>query len=350
MPVATPHEFKKMLDHAYANGYAYPAINVTSETTANAALKGFADAGSDGIIQVSTGGGKFASGLGVQNMAEGAMSIAEHIHRVAKHYPIMVALHTDHCPPSDVDGFLNPLITESERRVKAGGHPLFNGHMLDASNLPLSENMALSVKLFERMAQIGQVIEVEAGVVGGEEDGAAGSHDTPSSRLYTTKEDMIQVFEAMSKVQGTYLFAATFGNVHGAYKPGVVKLKPEILKEGQEALRAKFGEKAKFYLVFHGGSGTEKSVIRETLGYGVVKMNVDTDTQYAFTRAIADHFFKNYEGVLKVDGEMGDKKLYDPRSFLKKAESAMAARVKEACEDLGSTKRSLYQTLSQKAA
>jgi len=349
MPVATPAQFKEMLSAASAGQYAYPAINVTSLVTANAALKGFADAKSDGIIQVSTGGGKFASGQGVGDMVQGAISIAEHIHRMAEKYDVMIALHTDHCPPDHVDSFLLPLVAESERRVAEGKQPLFNGHMLDASNLPLAENMAISVPVYERMAKIGMVLEVEAGVVGGEEDGAAGSDDTPAEKLYTTRDDMLEVYEKMSKVDGNYMFAATFGNVHGAYKPGVVKLKPEILKEGQDAIADQFGSDAKFYLVFHGGSGSEKSQITETLGYGVVKMNVDTDTQYTFSRAIADHFFTNYDGILKIDGEMGNKKLYDPRVYLKKAESAMAARIQEACEDLQSSGKSLYTSLSKAA-
>jgi len=272
----------------------------------------------------------------------GAISLAEHIHRVARHYKINVVLHTDHCPPDQVDKFMIPLIEESERRVKAGQQPLYSSHMLDASNLPLGENMDLSVPLLERMSKIGQLIEVEAGVVGGEEDGAAGSADTPADKLYTTPEDMVEVYRRLSEVKGgRYMFAATFGNVHGHYKPGSVKLRPDILKKGQDAIRKAFGSDAYFWLVFHGGSGSEKSEIHETLDYGVIKMNVDTDTQYAFTRGIADHMFKNYDSVLKVDGEVGNKKFYDPRSYLKAAEQSMADRVKEACEDLKSVGKTL---------
>ena len=334
MPIADFDTYAKMLDNAFDQHFAYPAINVTSMVTANAALKAFHEAGCDGMIQVSTGGGKFASGQAVGDMVEGAISIAEHVHRMAAKLKVNIVLHTDHCPPDAVDTFMVPLIEESERRVKDGKLPLFQSHMLDASGLPLEENMALSVPIFERMAKIGQIIEVEAGVVGGEEDGAAGSDDTPQDKLYTTPEDMVYVYEQMSKVDGKYMFAATFGNVHGAYKPGVVKLRPDLLKEGQDAIAAKFGSDAKFYLVFHGGSGSEKSQIEETLGYGVVKMNVDTDCQYAFTRAVADHIISNYAGVLKVDGEVGVKKMYDPRAYLKAGESAMADRIREACEDL----------------
>ncbi|MFN3167440.1 MAG: class II fructose-bisphosphate aldolase [Phycisphaeraceae bacterium] len=341
MPVADYDTYVRMLDNAFKNHFAYPAINVSSMVTANAALKAFADAKSDGMIQVSTGGGKFASGLVNGDMVMGAISIAEHIHRAAEKLDVNIVLHTDHCPPDAVDTFMVPLIEESERRVAEGKLPLYNSHMLDASGLPLEENLALSLPIFERMAKIGQIIEIEAGVVGGEEDGAAGSEDTPEEHLYTTPEDMVRVYEVMSKVDGTYMFAATFGNVHGSYKPGAVKLRPKLLKEGQDAIKAKFGEDAKFYLVFHGGSGSEKHEIEETLGYGVIKMNVDTDCQYAFTRPVAAHMFQNYDGVLKVDGEVGVKKQYDPRAYLKKAEQAMADRVMEACNDLHSTGKTL---------
>jgi len=343
MPIATPEQYRQMLDAAQQGDYAYPAINVTNMLTANAALKGFADAKSDGIIQVSTGGGKFASGLGIGNMALGAISIAEHIHRMADHYNVLVALHTDHGPPDQIDTFLDPLIQESERRVAEGKLPLYSSHMLDASSLPLKDNLDLSVPLFERMAKIGQMIEIEAGVVGGEEDGAAGSDDMPAEKMYTTPKDMVEVYRRMKEVDGTYMFAATFGNVHGAYKPGAVKLRPEILKEGQAAIKAEFGPDALFHLVFHGGSGTPQHQIRETLEYGVIKMNVDTDCQYAFTRPIVDHMMTGYAGVLKIDGEVGNKKQYDPRSYLKKGEEAMAARVVQACEDLTSNNKSLLQ-------
>jgi len=341
MPVATPDQYRAMLEAAHEGKYALPAINVTSMVTANAALKGFADRHSDGFIQVSTSGGGFASGLHVADNPFGAISVAEHIHRMAERYDVLVALHTDHCPPDKIDSFLVPLIEASEQRAAEGKPTVFNSHMLDASGLPLDENLGLSVPLYERLAGIGMMLEIEAGVVGGEEDGAAGSDGTPSEKLYTTPEDMVEVYRRMQAVDGSYMFAATFGNVHGAYKPGVVKLRPEILREGQAAVQAAFGADAKFYLVFHGGSGSEKSKIAESLEYGVIKMNIDTDTQYAFTRAIADHLFSNYAGVLKVDGEVGNKKKYDPRVYLKLAEAAMAARVSETCDDLNSTGKSL---------
>lgn len=341
MPIATPEQYHAMLDSAQKGDYAYPAINVTSLPSLNGALRAFAESESDGIIQVSTGGGEFASGTSVKNSAVGAMVLAEAAHRLAERYHVLIALHTDHCQPKKVDSFLRPLIAETAKRRAAGQKNLFNSHMLDASELPLAENMRLSKELLELCQQNEIILEVEAGVVGGEEDG----HDTSgvaAEKLYTSPEDMLEVYESLHGI-GRYLFAATFGNVHGSYKPGAVKLKPDILKHGQDAVIAKHGLAAKFDLVFHGGSGTPLEEIRETLAYGVVKMNIDTDTQYAFTRPIADHMFKNYSGVLKIDGEIGDKKIYDPRGYLKLAETGLCARLKQACDDLLSTGKSLLK-------
>lgn len=334
MPVVSFEKYCKMLDNAKKNKFAYPAINVTSEMTANAVLEAFAETKSDGIIQVSTGGGEFASGKMLKDAALGAISIANHIHLVADKYDINVALHTDHCQPKKVNSFLKPLIAESKKRVAEGKLPLFNSHMFDGSELPLDENMKIAVELLKECQELGIILEVEAGVVGGEEDGVS-NEDAPAEKLYTTPEDMLYVYEKLSQVKGArYMFAATFGNVHGVYKPGNVKLRPSILKEGQAAVIAKYGETAAFDLVFHGGSGSSLEEIRETLEYGVIKMNVDTDTQYAFTRPIVDHFFKNYDGVLKVEGEVGNKKLYDPRAYLKMAEEGMKQRVIRAVSDL----------------
>jgi len=334
MPVVNYEKYCKMLDNAKKNKFAYPAINVTSEVTANAVLEAFAEMKSDGIIQVSTGGGEFASGIMLKDAALGAISIANHIHLVADKYDINVALHTDHCQPKKVDSFLRPLIAESRRRVAEGKLPLFNSHMFDGSELPLDENMKIAVELLKECKELGIILEVEAGVVGGEEDGVS-NEDAPAEKLYTTPEDMLYVYEKLSQVKGArYMFAATFGNVHGVYKPGNVKLRPSILKEGQAAVVAKYGDAAAFDLVFHGGSGSSLEEIRETLEYGVIKMNVDTDTQYAFTKPIVDHMFKNYDGVLKIEGEVGNKKLYDPRTYIKLAETGMKERVKQAVSDL----------------
>ena len=343
MPIATPKQYAAMIDAAQKGDYAYPAVNITSLTTINAALKAFADAKSDGIIQVSTGGGQFASGLNVNDAAFGAIVLAEATHLLAEKYDVLVALHTDHCHPEKVDSFLKPLFEASRKRIAAGKGPLFQSHMFDGSVVPLEENLKLSKELLKECAELDIILEVEAGCVGGEEDG----HDTsglPAEKLYTTPEDMLEVYEALQPI-GRFLFAATFGNVHGAYKPGAVKLKPTILRDGQAAVIAKHGEAAKMDLVFHGGSGSELSDIRETLGYGVVKMNIDTDTQYAFTRPIVSHICQNIEGVLKIDGEVGNKKVYDPRGYLKKGEASMAKRLIQAADDLRSTGNTIFGTV-----
>ena len=334
MPVADYKTYSEMLDRARANRFAYPAFNVTSLTTANAVLKGLAESGSDGIIQVSTGGAAFASGTAVKDMPLGAISIAEHVHRAAERYPIFVALHTDHCQADKLDTFVLPLVAETERRRTAGLPNLFNSHMFDGSALPLKENLDIAVNLLERFSKSDLILEIETGVVGGEEDGMKGE---AGAKLYTTPEDTLEVARRLNGIGGRYLLAATFGNVHGVYKPGAVKLQPSILKECQDAVTAKYGEAARFDLVFHGGSGSQLHEIHEALDYGVVKMNIDTDTQYAFTRAIAGHMFSHYDGVLKVDGEVGDKKAYDPRTYLAVAETAMAERVKRAVADLRGT-------------
>jgi fructose-bisphosphate aldolase class II len=339
MPVATPEQYKQMLTHAKKNGYAYPAINVTSMSTANAALKAFADKKSDGIIQVSTGGGKFASGQGVGDMALGAISIAQHVHLMAKKYNVLIALHTDHCHPEHVEKFMLPLIAESEARVARGEGPLFNSHMFDGSELPLLENIKQSKTLLERCAKVGIILEVETGVVGGEEDGV-NNEGAPADKLYTTPTEMVEIAKALRPI-GTFMYAATFGNVHGVYKPGNVKLRPTILKDGQAAVKTALGAEAEHYLVFHGGSGSELHEIHETLNYGVIKMNIDTDTQYAYTRPVVDFMMKNYDKVLKIDGEVGSKKHYDPREWLKAAEKTMTERIALACDDLKSTGKSL---------
>lgn len=333
MAVVDYAKYCQMLDRAKEGKFAYPAFNITSSETANAVLYGLKQAGSDGIIQISTGGAEFASGQGVKNMAKGAIALAEFIHKIAAEYDVNVALHTDHCHPKYVEPFLLPLIEETERRRAAGVSNLFNSHMFDGSELPTAENLKRSAELLKRCAASQIVLEIETGVVGGEEDG----HDTsgtPHDKLYTTPEDMVQAHGLLSPL-GRYMLAATFGNVHGVYKPGNVKLKPIILKEGQDAIAKAFPGQSAF-LVFHGGSGSTLEEIHETLEYGVIKMNIDTDTQYAFTRPIADHMLKNYDGVLKVDGEVGNKKVYDPRGYLKKAEGSMAERVLQACKDLRS--------------
>src|SRR6516162_2488047 len=320
MPIATPEIYAQMLDRAKEHGFAYPAINVTSSQTLNAALRGFADAESDGIVQVSTGGADYLSGSGVKDMVTGSIALAHFARSVAVKYPMHVALHTDHCPKDKLDGFMRPLVKLSQ------------AHMWDGSAVPLEENLAIASELLDECAKARVVMEMEIGVVGGEEDGIVGEIN---EKLYSTPADALATAEALGLGErGRYILAATFGNVHGVYKPGHVTLRPSVLKEIQDAVGAKYAKDKPFDLVFHGGSGSALEEIREAISYGVVKMNVDTDTQYAFTRPIAGHMFTNYDGVLKVDSEVGSKKAYDPRSYGKAGEAGMAARVTHACQDL----------------
>jgi fructose-bisphosphate aldolase class II len=328
-----------MLDRAKAGAFAYPAINVTSSQTLNAALQGFAEAGSDGIIQISTGGADYVSGPTVKNMVTGSVALASFAAEVARNYPVNVALHTDHCPKDKLDGFVRPLLAISKDRVARGEAPLFQSHMWDGSAVLLEENLQIAEELLEQAAAAHVILEIEVGVVGGEEDGVVGAID---DKLYSTVSDGLATAAALGLGEkGRYMTALTFGNVHGVYKPGNVKLRPEILKEIQEAVGAKYNKEKPFDLVFHGGSGSLLSEIRAALDYGVVKMNIDTDTQYAFTRPVAAHMFANYDGVLKVDGEVGNKKAYDPRAWGKLAENGLAKRVVEACEHLRSAGTSL---------
>ena len=337
MPIATPEKYAEMLDAAKAKSFAYPAINVSSSQTLNAALKGFADAGADGIIQISTGGAEYLSGPSIKNMVTGSVAFAAYAVEVAKAYPVNIALHTDHCPKDKLDGFVRPLVDISAERVARGEAPLFQSHMWDGSAVPLEENLKIAEELLAKCAAANIILEIEVGVVGGEEDGIVGAMD---DKLYTTPEDALATVRALGTGEkGRYMTALTFGNVHGVYKPGNVKLRPEILKAAQEAVVGELGLEAgarPFDLVFHGGSGSSAEEIGAAVDYGVVKMNVDTDTQYAFTRPVAAHMLTNYEGVLKVDGDVGNKKQYDPRAWGKAGEAGMAARVVEACEDLRS--------------
>ena len=331
MPVATPEIYAQMLDRAKQQGFAYPAINVTSTQTLNAALSGFASAESDGIIQISTGGAEYLSGS-VKDMVTGSSALAEFAHTVAAKIPVYVALHTDHCPKNKLDGYMRPLVRLSQERVARGQEPLFQSHMWDGSAVPLDENLDIAAGLLDECAKARIIMEMEIGVVGGEEDGVVGEIN---EKLYTTADDALAVAEKLGLGErGRYILAATFGNVHGVYKPGHVKLRPPVLKEIQEAVGAKYGREKPFDLVFHGGSGSALEEIREAISYGVVKMNVDTDTQYAFTRPVAGYMLTKYDGVLKVDGDVGRKKDYDPRAWGKAAEQGMADRVVHACEDL----------------
>lgn len=342
MPIATPEVYAQMLDAAKEKSFAYPAINVSSSQTLNAALKGFADAGSDGIIQVSTGGAEYLSGPSVKDMVTGSVAFAAYAAEVAKNYPVNIALHTDHCPKDKLDGFVRPLLDISAERVARGEAPLFQSHMWDGSSVPLEENLQIAEELLAKCAAAHIILEIEVGVVGGEEDGVA---NEINDQLYTTPEDAIATIKALGGGdKGRYMTALTFGNVHGVYKPGNVKLRPEILKAAQEAAASELGlgaDARPFDLVFHGGSGSTAQEISDAVDFGVVKMNVDTDTQYAFTRPVAAHMFANYDGVLKIDGEVGNKKQYDPRAWGKAAEAGMAERIVEACQNLRSAGTSL---------
>jgi fructose-bisphosphate aldolase class II len=336
MPIATPEIYIDMLDRAKKGAFAYPAINVSSSQTIIAAIRGFAEAESDGIIQFSWGGAEYASGSTVKKMVDGAVALAEYAHVVAKNYNVNIGIHTDHCPAEKLDGFMRPLLEFGAQRLTSGKAPLFNSHMWDGSAVSMSENMKVAKEMLAMSIAARTVLEIEIGVVGGEEDGIEAKHD---AKLYSTPEDALLTIETLGS-EARYLVAATFGNVHGVYKPGNVVLQPKILATLQAAVAKKLGlpdGSKPMDLVFHGGSGSLLSEIREALDYGVIKMNIDTDTQYAFTRPVVDHILKNYEGVLKIDGEVGNKKLYDPRAWGKAAEAGMAARVVRGCEDLRST-------------
>ena len=340
--IATAEQYAAMLDAASAAGYALPAVNVTSSETLNGAMRGFAEASADGIVQITTGAADFLSGGAVKDMALGARALAEYARTVGERYPVLIALHTDHAPPETFDAFVRPLIDESRRRRARGEAPLFHSHMFDGSTLSLAENLRASARLLDELAPLGVVLEVESGVVGGEEDGIAGP-DAGRSELYTTPEDLTQVVDALGAGErGRYLLAATFGNVHGVYAPGNVELRPAVLRDGQLAL-AERRPGARFQYVFHGSSGSAPHEVREAIANGVVKVNLDTDAQYVFTRAIADHVFTNYDGVLRIDGAVGRKAAYDPRAWGRPAETALARRVAEASELFGAAQRSLLR-------
>jgi fructose-bisphosphate aldolase class II len=334
MPVATPEIYAAMLDRAKEQRFAYPAVNVTSSQTATAALQGFAEAESDGIIQVSVGGAEYLSGSTVKDRVAGSLALAAYVRAVADNYGVTVALHTDHCSKPNLDTWVRPLLAIEAQQVADGKLPTFQSHMWDGSAVPLDENLVIARDLLALSVKANTILEIEIGVVGGEEDGVSAEIN---EKLYTTVEDATKTVQALGLGEnGRYLTALTFGNVHGVYKPGAVKLRPEILDEIQGAVGGAYGRERPFDLVFHGGSGSSAQEIADAVSYGVIKMNIDTDTQYAFTRPVAGHMFTGYDGVLKVDGEVGNKKAYDPRAWGKAAEAGMAARVVEAAQQLGS--------------
>ena len=335
MPIATPEVYNEMLNRARDGKFAYPAINVTSSQTLSAALRGFADAESDGIIQVSVGGAEYWSGSTVKDRIAGSLAMAAYAREVAKNYDVTIALHTDHCAKQNLDSWTEQLMHMEAEEVKAGRLPWFQSHMWDGSAIALDENLEIAKRLLQLAVDSHTVLEIEVGAVGGEEDGVVGEIN---EKLYTSTADAIKTVEALGLGEnGRYITALTFGNVHGAYKPGHVKLRPELLGTIQEEVAAHYGlDHRPFDLVMHGGSGSTDEEIALAVANGVIKMNVDTDTQYAFTRPFVDWMITNYEGVLKIDGEVGNKKKYDPRAWGKEAEAGMAARVVEAAERLGS--------------
>jgi fructose-bisphosphate aldolase, class II len=328
-----------MIDTARASGFAYPAVNVSSSETLNAALRGFAEARSDGIVQITTSAAKYLSGP-AEDMAAGAHAFAEYAHVLAARSPVLIALHTDHATAEHVDDFLRPLLRESRRRRERGEAPLFNSHMFDGSELPLPDNLQIAAELLREAAELEILLELEIGTVGGEEDGI--NHERVArERLYSTREDALTVAEALGTGErGRYLLAATFGNVHGHYAPGNVRLRPELLDELQDAVAKRYPGGRGFDYVFHGGSGSTVEEIRAAVANGVVKMNIDTDMQYAFTHAIEDHLALT-AGRPDGDSSGVNKGRYDPRSWGRKAELAMAARVVDAAETLGSRGRTL---------
>ncbi len=334
MPIATPEVYAEMIDRAKAGKFAYPAVNITSSQTITAALQGFAEAESDGILQVSVGGAEYASGSTIKDRVAGTRALAAYAAEVAKSYGITVALHTDHCVKKNLDSWVRPLLALEAEEVRAGRNPTFQSHMFDGSDIPLDENLVIAAELLELSQAARTILEIEVGVVGGEEDG----HEAAiNDKLYTTAEDGVATVRALGAGEkGRYLTALTFGNVHGVYKPGAVKLRPSILADIQKAVGDEIGRTDPFDLVFHGGSGSTAAEIAEAVDNGVIKMNIDTDTQYAFTRPVVGHMFANYDGVLKVDGEVGNKKAYDPRAWGKLAEAGMAARIVEAAQQLRS--------------
>jgi fructose-bisphosphate aldolase class II len=334
VPIATPQQYREMIDAARTDRFAYPAVNVTSSQTLNAALRGFCEARSDGIVQITTGAAAYLSGQS-QKLAAGAIAFAEFARIVAADAPVLIALHTDHATAEHVDDFLRPLLAETRRRRALGRPPLFNSHMFDGSALPLARNLEISAGLLRESGELDVLLELEIGVVGGEEDGVDG-RNAERSRLYTTPADARAVVAALGPGRGRYLVAATFGNVHGRYGPESVKLRPALLAD----LQAAVGED-RFDFVFHGSSGSTAEEIRLAVRNGVVKLNIDTDLQHAFTSAIADHILGHLDSLHESAEDGVDKAVYDPRAWGRRAEAAMAARVVEACETLQSFGRSL---------
>jgi len=341
--VATGDEVQAIFNHAKANGYALPAVNVIGSNTINAVLETAAELNSPVIIQFSNGGGQFNAGKGLSNENQraailGAVSGAKHVHQLAEAYGATVILHTDHCAKKLLP-WVDGLLDASEEHFKATGKSLFSSHMIDLSEEPIEENIEICKTYLERMSKMGMTLEIELGITGGEEDGVDNS-DVDDSKLYTQPEEVAYAYEELSKVSHRFTIAAAFGNVHGVYKPGNVKLTPKILKNSQEYITKKYGvEENHIDFVFHGGSGSTVEEIREAIGYGVIKMNIDTDLQYAFLEGVRDYVQdKSAYLQAQIGNPEGDdqpnKKFYDPRVWLREGEKTFSNRLKKAFEDL----------------
>ena len=341
--VATGDEVQAIFNHAKENGYALPAVNVIGSDSINAVMETAATLNSPVIIQFSNGGAQFNAGKGLSNEDQkaailGAVAGAKHVHQLAEAYGATVILHTDHCAKKLLP-WIDGLLDASEKHYKETGKSLFSSHMIDLSEEPIEENIEICKGYLERMSKMDMTLEIELGITGGEEDGVDNT-DVDDSKLYTQPEEVAFAYEELSKVSPKFTIAAAFGNVHGVYKPGNVKLTPKILKNSQEYITEKYGvEHNHIDFVFHGGSGSTLEEIREAIGYGVIKMNIDTDLQYAFLEGVRDYIQgkKDYlqTQIGNPDGDdQPNKKFYDPRVWLREGEKTFIARLKKAFEDL----------------
>ncbi|GGB70562.1 class II fructose-bisphosphate aldolase [Flavobacterium suaedae] len=341
--VATGDQVQEIFKHAKENGYALPAVNVTSSSTVNGVLETAAKLNSPVIIQFSNGGASFNAGKGLSNEGEkaailGGISGAKHVHTLAEAYGATVILHTDHCAKKLLP-WIDGLLDASEEHYKQHGKPLYSSHMIDLSEEPIEENIEICKKYLERMSKMGMTLEIELGITGGEEDGVDNT-DVDSSKLYTQPEEVAYAYEELSKVSDKFTIAAAFGNVHGVYKPGNVKLTPKILKNSQEYVQEKFNTGVNpVDFVFHGGSGSTLEEIREAIGYGVIKMNIDTDLQFAYTEGVRDYVTDKIDYLKTQIGnpegeELPNKKYYDPRKWVREGELTFIKRLEKAFEDL----------------
>lgn len=345
-------DYAKLVEACKTGGYALPAVNVVGTSSLNAVMEAAAKNKSDVIIQFSNSGAQFYAGKGMEDAFRakvlGAVSAAKHIQLLAEHYGICVVLHTDHANRKLVP-WVEALVEESRQNIKREGVPLYSSHMLDLSEEPIGDNLETCARVLKEMTPLGMSLEIELGVTGGEEDGVGSDvdDDFENPSLYTQPEDVLQAYDLLTPL-GHFSVAASFGNVHGVYKPGNVKLRPEILQASQAMVEKERGTSANpLHFVFHGGSGSEKAKIEEAVGYGVFKMNIDTDTQFAFAEAVGAYVNENqnaFKWQVHPDDGTPYKKQYDPRVWLRAAEQSMVSRLDEAFVDLGSKGRSVAQS------